>query len=347
MKIGIHEFERGLMTEWSKKYIAILDANNVPWVKLSINDGAFWEQLNECTHFIYNWGGATSSKQIAHTILPIIEKQLQIKCFPNFATSWHFDDKIKQYFMMKSKDIDVATSYIFFERQPALNWIDSYEDFPIVFKLKSGASSSDVILVKNKAQAIRLINKMFDAGIYPGKIPGNNIFFKDRNLMKISEYYLRRLYRILQKRDANQYWGLEKNYVLFQEFLPDNSYDTRVTIIGKRAFAFRRLNRKNDFRSSGSGLIKYEIDKINMECIRIAFETSLKFNFQSMAYDFLYDSNKEPKICEISYGYNDRAVFNCTGYWDEKLNWHEGHFWPEYLHLINFLDHDKLVCPDF
>lgn len=30
---------------------------------------------------------------------------------------------------------------------------------------------------------------------------------------------------------------LQSGYVLFQEFLPGNSYDTRVTVIGDRAFA--------------------------------------------------------------------------------------------------------------
>src|SRR6185503_17089802 len=49
--------------------------------------------------------------------------------------------------------------------------------------------------------------------------------------------------------------GLEPNtgYILLQEFLSNNKFDTRVTVIGNRAFAYRRFNRPNDFRASGSG----------------------------------------------------------------------------------------------
>lgn len=344
MKIGIHEFERGLLTEWTYKYVQILEFNKIPWIQLSASDDDFWDKVSGCTHFIYNWGGGTSSKQIAKMILPIIEHEYKIPCFPNMTTSWHFDDKIKQYFLLKSINAPVIQSYVFFDRKKALVWWEDISQLPIVFKLKSGASSSDVVLIKSKDYGKNLIIKMFGSGIYPGRIPGNRIFTKDRSFPKRIEFYLRKLYRIYQKRDASQYWGLEKNYVLFQCFQPDNNYDTRVTIIGKRAFAFRRFNRKNDFRSSGSGLIDYNPKEIRLECLSIAFEVSEKFGFQSMAYDFLLDENKKPVICEISYGYKDKAVFDCPGYWDPELLWHDGHYWPEFIHLLYFID-GKLKNP--
>jgi hypothetical protein len=53
-------------------------------------------------------------------------------------------------------------------------------------------------------------------------------------------------------------------------------------------------------------------------------------NFQSMAYDFVFDENEKPYIVEISYTFVDYAVHNCPGYYDENLNWHEGHYWPQF-----------------
>lgn len=142
-------------------------------------------------------------------------------------------------------------------------------------------------------------------------------------------------------------WHREKNCVLFQKFLPNNEYDTRVTIIGNRAFAFRRFNRKNDFRSSGSGLIDYELNKVDIVFIQLAFNISMKLCFQSMAYDFLWDENHNPALCEISYTYVDEAVYKCPGYWDVDLNWHEGNFWPQYFHLVDLLHMPELKQPAF
>ena len=142
------------------------------------------------------------------------------------------------------------------------------------------------------------------------------------------------------------YWQLEKNYVLFQKFLPNNLFDTRVSIIGERAFAFRRFNRKNDYRASGSGKINYDLDKIDLRAVEIAFSISNKLGFQSMAYDFLISESKKLEICEISYTYVDTAVYNCPGYWDRNLNWHQGHFWPQYCQLVDALNLPHLKQPE-
>jgi hypothetical protein len=132
---------------------------------------------------------------------------------------------------------------------------------------------------------------------------------------------------------------------LFQKFLPNNLFDTRVSIIGERAFAFRRFNRENDFRASGSGRINYDINKIDLHSVEIAFNISNKLNFQSMAYDFLFNERKELEICEVSYTYVDTAVYNCPGFWDKDLSWHEGHFWPKYCQLVDALGSPNLKQP--
>lgn len=85
-------------------------------------------------------------------------------------------------------------------------------------------------------------------------------------------------------------------------------------MIGGRAFAFRRLNRVNDFRSSGSGRIDYDINKIDLKIVSKALEISQALGFQSMAYDSLYDENGDVSFCEISYTYVASAIYHCPGY---------------------------------
>ncbi len=100
---------------------------------------------------------------------------------------------------------------------------------------------------------------------------------------------------------------LHKNYAYFQKFLPGNAYDTRVTVIGNRAFGYRRYTRDNDFRSSGSGKIDYDPKAIDLISVEIGHAISKKLCFQSMAYDFLYDENGKAALCEMSYNFVDEA----------------------------------------
>jgi hypothetical protein len=137
-------------------------------------------------------------------------------------------------------------------------------------------------------------------------------------------------------------WQIQKDSILFQTYLPNNTFDTRVTIIGKKAFAFRRFVRKNDFRASGSGILDLDPDKIDMRCIEIAFRISQKLKFDTMAYDFIYDQANNPFINEISYCFVDRIVHDCHGYWDEQLAWHDGNYWPQQMQLEDFLGNNSL-----
>lgn len=347
LKVGIHEMERGLLSEWSKKYVAILEFNSIDWELLSIDDLDFWERLRTCSHFIYHWGGSSDAHQKAHTILPVIEFELGIPIFPDWQLSWHYDDKIKGYYLLNSLNFPTIDTNVFFNKQKAITWIENTASFPQVFKLSRGAGSNDVMMVKNKYHAKRITKKIFGKGIVSGKVPGNNLWIKDFRLKKYIEKKSRSLYRKIRGLDANRNYFVHKNYVLFQKYLPKNTHDTRVTTIGTRAFAFRRHNRTNDFRASGSGLIDHNPEMINKECVEIALEISKKMKFSCMTYDFLFDENSNPRIAEISYTFNDYAVYQCHGYWDNSLNWVEGNFWPELLQLVDFLKKPDLTCPLF
>ena len=271
---------------------------------------------------------------------------MNIKCFPNIETWWHFDDKIRQYYLLRNHKFPMIESFIFWDEKSANNWIKT-ASYPVVFKLKSGAGSENVILVKDKIHAKTVTSMMFGEGAKLGRVPDkSNIRFQHFSLKK----ELRRIARIgkrtLQNVDIDSYWHTEKNYIYFQKFLPSNEFDTRVTVIGNRAFAYRRFTRNNDFRASGSGKINYDRDSIDHRMLEMAFKISAKLNFQSMAYDFILNSNKEPEICEISYTFVDKFVYNCPGYWDSNLEWHEGHYWPQYFHLIDLLDKPNLLQPE-
>ena len=126
-------------------------------------------------------------------------------------------------------------------------------------------------------------------------------------------------------------------YFYLQDFIPNNTHDTRVTVIGQRAFAFRRKVRANDFRASGSGQIEYDRTAVDPECLRIAFRVAGQLGSQSMAFDFVHTADRRPLIVEISYGYNSDAVYNAGGFWSADLAWHETPMWPEQAILEDVL----------
>ena len=166
----------------------------------------------------------------------------------------------------------------------------------------------------------------------------------------LTKEYLRRLggkiKRRLRGEQGNPFEQSHSNYVLFQEFLPNNVVDTRIHIFGNRAFGDVRFVRRKDFRASGSGKYTTDTEKIDRRCIKIAFEISKKCGFQSMAFDFLFDENNQPLISEMSYTQPDWGVWVYPGYWDDEMNWHEGHYWPQYLILKDMLNLQDLKQPE-
>lgn len=339
MRIAIHPDQGNHITSFTKKYCAILEHNNINYAIVNIEESNFWEQIRNYNYFIYRWGHEASEVQRAKSFLPIIEFNLKQKVFPNQNTCWHYDDKIKQYYLARAMGLPIVDSYIFWDKNTALRFIEDCQ-FPIVQKLYGGAGSSNVLLVNRQEDARKFIETMFKSGVAKYSLSSTIV-----TRAKI------RLRRVLENAGIipiikNPYWSIHKDYILFQKYLPNNNYDTRVTTIGNRAFAFIRFVRENDFRASGSGKISYDLNMIDINAVKLALQISKALGFQTMSYDFLYDEDRLV-FCEFSYTYLDTAVNACNGYWDDNLNWHEGSFWPQYLQLVDLLEMPELKQPVF
>lgn len=347
MLVGIHSFKSNESKQRLIIYEKILEFNKINYIHLNINDFDFWQNVKKLDLFIYIMQDPTDYKELLKSILPVIQNYLKVKCYPNISTAWHFDDKVKEYYLLKQTGLPVINSFIFWDKQKALNWSKN-TNYPIVFKLKTGSASDGVILVKNLRTARSLINRMFGRGVQPTRdLFSSSVQIKD---FKIKDYFRRTASKInsyFKGEDIYPIWQKEKNYVLFQEFLDNNTYDIRIMVIGNRAFAFTRYNRDNDFRASGSGKVDFDPSLIDMRCVQIAFNASEKLKFQSMAFDFIYNEYKEPVICEMSFTYPPKkGGYDLPGYWDRDLNWHQGHFWPQYFHLMDCLNLPNLKQPE-
>lgn len=346
MIVGINNTWPHLPDPLSNVYREILKVNGIQYINLDVSNPSFWEDIRKVDYFIYRWAHTDYHHQLARTVIPIVEQFYKIPAFPNWATCWHYDDKIKQSLLFQALNMPACKSYVFWDRQPAIKWIREEASFPIVFKLKSGSGSQQVKLLHSQSEAIELLRKMFVNGI-PTEGLGffsslkTNKFDLIRTMRMYARIFLNRHFSVRLK----PYWTRQMNYAYFQDFMPNNHYDTRVQITGKRAFAFVRYNRPNDFRASGSNNWDLNHEKIDMRFVAIAFKISNMLNFQSMAYDFIYDKDRNPVIVEMSYCFGDYPEFS-NGYWDEKLIWHKGSFVPQYFELIDLLQLPELKMPE-
>jgi glutathione synthase/RimK-type ligase-like ATP-grasp enzyme len=346
MIVGIHNTLPGKPDLISDVYRAILRANKIEYRDLDSSQPNFWEDIKEVDYFIYRWAHTDYHHQHANVILPVIQYFYKKKCFPDWETSWHYDDKIKQSIMLKAKGFPVCDFRVFWDLHTAKRWIKSEAVFPFVFKLKSGSGSLQVRLIKSRSEALKLARKMFLHGL-SGDSQG--IYYKyktfNHSLLKTVKNILKKYYKRYFPDRIIESWVKQRNYFYIQKFHRGNDYDTRVQVTGARAYAFIRYNRENDFRASGSNNWSLDHVKINMEMIEIAFKVSEEFGFRSMAYDFIYNKEKQPIIIEISYCFGDYPEFS-TGYWDRNLVWHEGRFVPQYFELVDLLGKEDLILPD-
>ena len=342
--VGIVFQERSITPE-NRIYKEILSFNSIDNRFIFINNCNFWSEVSKCNYLIYHWRHHDNDHQCAKSVIPVIESILKISCMPDLNTCWHYDDKIKEYYILKSMGFPIIESYVFWNKEKAKKWAIKAE-YPVVFKLRGGASSNNVILVKNYREASKLISRMFHKGIIP-----NRYVFKGSYLLTTNNYIrffrkiLKKIILYIQRKDIGPFWQIHKNYVLFQKFMPGNNYDTRIYIIGNRAFGGRRYNRKNDFRASGSGNMDKRPDVVDLQFVKIAFDISEKLQFQTMAYDFIYDEKEKPALIEISYTFPSEKFYEYPGYWDNQLNWHEGNFWPQYFQLMDLLKIPELKQP--
>ena len=313
------------------------EGHEVRWVDVRRAD--ILEQLRGCQGFMWRWAHFNGMGRIARRLLPVIERELKLTVYPDQSTCWHYDDKIAQAYLLDAAGISVPKTWVWFDQDAALEWATT-ATYPMVLKLAAGAGSTNVRLIENPEQASKWIRVLFERRV------------TSLNPMQIAESGWRRKVRaaarIMVKGTypvfADNGVEAQSGYVLFQEFLPGNAFDTRITVIGRRAFGFRRFNRDNDFRASGSGRIDFDPLKVDEGFVRCAFRTAGTLGTQSCAIDGLY-RNGLPCVGEISYTYLSAAVFKCPGHWTLEgepdsgvLKWVDQQMWPEEAQVQDFLE---------
>ncbi|WP_298222759.1 hypothetical protein [Flavobacterium sp.] len=311
------------------RWIDYCEKNNIPYRLVNCYDDDIVEQLSGCSGLMWHYHQAGFKDIVMAKPLLFALEQSGLKVFPDFNTAWHFDDKVGQKYLFEALKIDLATTWVFYDKEEAIKWADR-SDYPKVFKLRGGAGSQNVKLVRSVSAAHSLINQAFGKG-FPAYDAWGSVKERIRKwrLGKTNAFdVLKGFVRLINTPRYAKVMGNEIDYIYFQEFIPNNDCDIRIIVIDGKAFALKRMVRENDFRASGSGDFRYEREAFDPRCVSLSFEYTHKLKAQCVAYDYVFDQDNTPRLVEISYGFANKVYDPCTGYWDEQMNWHEGPFNP-------------------
>lgn len=324
--LAIHN-SAGFFTE---RWVDYCQKNGIPFRLVDCHQTDIVQVLKECSALLYNHHQGNPKDLLMAKPLLFALEQTGIPVFPDFNTNWHFDDKVGQKYLFEALNLEsMIPTWVFYDKTEALEWVKQ-TSFPKVFKLRGGAGSQNVRLVKSARAARVLIRKAFGRGFPPYDAVGSlKERYRKYRLGKVSFFeVVKGLIRIAWPPRYARLIGRVKGYVYFQEFIPNNEFDIRVIVIDHKAFALKRLVRAGDFRASGSGSFKVERAEFREDTIQLAFQLSLKLKSQCVAFDFVYDQEDYPRVIEINYGFWPGGYDQCLGYWDENMNWYPGPFDP-------------------
>ena len=318
MKIAIDSSGKG----FSKSWVTYCENTGLPYKLVNFRSSDIIEQLKECDLVMWHFHqGSPIDNLFAKQLLYSLQLSGK-KVFPDFNTVWHFNDKLGQKYLFEALGVPMPETFVFYKKKEAIEWARTAV-FPKVFKLRGGASSQNVYLIKGYAQAVRYIRRSFGRGFanYNAFRSISERWRKFRmgtsNLRDVIEGVI----RIFYPPEYSRIMGRERGYIMFQEYIPNRDHDIRIIVIGNRALAIKRMVRENDFRASGSGILQYDKKLFSKELISLAFDIASRIKAQSVAMDFLYN-HEQPLLVEISYGFpTSNFTDGCEGYFDRDLNW--------------------------
>jgi glutathione synthase/RimK-type ligase-like ATP-grasp enzyme len=322
MKIAIHYKKN----DFSSKWIEYCQKNGIDYKIVNCYDNNIIDHMNDCDALMWHFNQSNPKDVLFAKQLLFSLETAGKKVFPDFHTSWHFDDKVGQKYLLEAVGAPLVPSYVFYDKQKALDWIKETR-FPKVFKLRRGAGSAHVKLVRNKTEARKLVNKAFLRGFsqYDKIANLKDRWYKYRKGRAGLWDVTKGILRLAKTTEFAKVAGNERGYIYFQDFIPNNDFDVRVVVIGDNAFAIKRMVREGDFRASGSGSVLYEKHHFDESTIRLSFDIIDKTKSKCLAIDYVFAEGK-PFIVELSFGFIKEVYYQCEGYWDRSLKWHEGAF---------------------
>lgn len=329
LRVAIHYNESIFKhsTSWHFAWIDYCKANNIDYGIVDCYRHDILQTLKGYDCLLWHFSHYSLQDMLFARSILISAKNMGLKVFPDAYTSWHFDDKVAETYLLESIQAPIPQSFMFYTLEDFLKWFNAECVFPIIAKLKCGSGSQNVQILKSKNDAFEYAKKMFGRGL--AATP--SILYKGSSQLKSTKNWstfvsrIKRIPDFVESFTKARKLPRQQGYVYLQEFIPNAGFDLKVVVIGdKLSFIARRI-RKGEFRASGSGSFYFDKSLVTKNIIDSAFMISDKLKFQCMGYDYVIDNrDNSEKIVELSYGFSHTTLLQAGGYWDRNGEWHDG-----------------------
>ncbi len=173
----------------------------------------------------------------------------------------------------QNKELKTIHSRLFGNAKEAINAADELQ-YPVVIKASSGSGSDGVAKADNKEEYIK---KVYDIG--------TGVFY--RNKKEYSKILIKKVLERLGNK--KHFYPRYFSKIVVQNYIPNMPGDYKVLFFSGKYYTLKRLNRKNDFRASGSGRLfpvpDNEIDGILDFSEKIVEEISFPIVGIDLGYD--------------------------------------------------------------
>lgn len=304
--------ELGLVKEraYYPKYERFLKNNNIAYEYYNPLLSNWMKEAKRFDLIIWHTNSSPSAQSTAESKIYILE-EMGIKCLPSYKEVWSYEDKVRASYLYDLHNLPSIPTFISHSKVEALSYLESVK-FPIISKISTGSSSKGVEKIENLKQGKAFVEKAFS---YKGK----ETYFAYSN---------------------------QKDYVYFQEFIQDATYDLRVICVGNDFFGYYRYPNKNDFRASGAGNIQKK--EIPVEALELSYNVREIFGSTLLATDFVYSEKLEKFMIiesSIFIGVDSCEQLSIDGIAGKYIRHSEsqyefvpGKFWVQELALKNMIE---------
>ncbi|MEK6509171.1 hypothetical protein [Myroides sp. C4067] len=293
------------------KYERFLRNNQIKYEFYNILSSDWLEEAKKYDLIIWHTASDPCTQKIAKSKIYVLDKILNKKCLPSYDEIWGYEDKVNAHYFYKAHDLPEIPTFVSHDKNEIINFLEKTK-YPIISKLTTGSASFGVEKISNKNVAMKFVDKVFsDKGV-------KTYFPFER----------------------------QKNYVYFQQFIDDATYDLRVITVGDKALGYYRFPNEGDFRASGAG--NYAKKEIPKEALDLAFKVKELYGANFLATDLLYsDKDKKYYIIESSIFIgvdtpNQLEIDGIPGYYkrnsDSNYDFVKGKYWIQELTLKELIE---------
>lgn len=182
--------------------------------------------------------------------------------------------------------------------------------YPIVIKRAAGAGGKGVYCANNYKEYKKYIYRA--SNVIISQSLGSLLIEEIKNKVRyfLSNFKMR--YKVTNREFANEPF-------VIQTFIEGLRGDYKVLFYGNKYYTLYRINRKNDFRASGSGLFREVPEHEHKEILEFARKLTMEIEFPIIGMDIGYDG-KNYHLIEFQMIHIGPYALQASNYWHEYID---------------------------